>query len=50
MSVERIQKLIEKTNKRQYTIFQSFDRRTKKKPRIDVDSDLEISDNEQHEQ
>ena len=47
---ERTQKLIEKTNKQQQSIFQSFDCRTKKKPRIDVDSDIEISDDEEHEQ
>ena len=44
------QKSIEKTNKRQQTIFQSFDRRAKKKPRIDVDSNIEISNDEEHKQ
>ena len=48
--VERTQNSIGKTNKRQQTVFQSFDRCVKKKPRIDVDLDIEISDDEEHEQ
>ena len=47
---ERTEKLIEKINKQQQTLFQSFDCRAKKKPRIDVDSDIEISDDEEHKQ
>ena len=47
---ERTEKLIEKINKQQQTLFQSFDCRTKKKPRIDVDSDIEISGDEEHKQ
>ena len=43
-------KLNDKTNKLQQTIFQSLDRRAKKKPRIDVDSDIEISNDEEREQ
>ena len=48
--MKRTQKLIEETNKRRQTIFQSFDRSAKEKPCIDVDLDIEISDDEEHEQ
>ena len=48
--VKRTQKLIKKTNKRQQTIFHSFDCFVKKKRRIDVDLDIDISDVEEHEQ
>ena len=48
MCVERTQSWMTKPTN--CSIFQSLDRRAKKKPRIDVDSDIEISNDEEREQ
>ena len=49
MCVERTQKSTEKINKRQQTIFQLFDRHTKKKLHINADSDFQINDDDERE-